>query len=1134
MNIKIVYFACLVPDVWYDIITEQLDELKELDLYHIASKIYMSVISENDNELIKLMKLIKEKYNKIELINVYKENVYEYPGLKTIYQIAEDDDDTYLLYFHSKGMTSKQHDVRKFLFKSTIENYEIAINEFQNNKDLDVVCAIPHENGFAFFNFFWVRSSFIRNYCNKPEITDNRYIWEVWIGTEYCRKKKVITYSPIIKYDQVKTHAEVWDVHNRIIQNHYYIADNTEQKIEIKPIDLNKFQNIDFNNIDFNNIDIETIDENIMEPINKPIVEMINEPIEVINEPIEVINEPIEVINEENNKDILNPYTIYEKYKNKNKIALDLGSDVGLATYMLAKKFKQVIANECDLDKVKIFEKNMKKYGLKNIKISKKKITNIKENKNNTTLKEFLYNAVYKFNEAVSFINCDLKGNEENIIEDLFHFAFNNKCNIFIKFDTDKWVNKDINRFKYLFSFFKNTNIKNYEFILFEPKNNSDLQLVKKNISVLVIGYNQYTYISKMVKQLENYTVDIIIADNCSSYQPLLDYYDKDYKYTLLKLPKNYGHKVYEEKFINYLLGDIFIITDPDLRFNDKLPKNFISNLIQISNQYRAARVGFALLIDTPDIRTELSYASMPIKQWEGRFWMNRIPDPNYELYNAPIDTTFCLMNYIYNKYQLSIRIAGNYTCKHLPWHINFHEELLDDEYDQYLINNKSTNFWEDKTKKIVKKEEIKKDIIEKEDIIKEEIIEKEDIIKEEIIEKEEDIIEDKIINLRNIKLIENSKNSIAINMGKNINNITHLLLDNFKFVISVEENKSNINIQSDNILNFINKIVNIKKNKNDITFKEMLFNNKFNSPISFINCDYDDGNEENILEDLLYYAFTNKVYISIKFSIDKWKNKDVSRFKYLFDCFTNTNIIEYLNNTNETTIFFTPNKNLSKDIYKNNMTVVIIGFNQYTYISNMVKQLEKYTTDIVIIDNNSTYLPLLDYYEKDYKYTVLKQSKNHGHKVYEQSFVSKIVGNIYFITDPDLKFNPKLPKDFIKQMIDISIYFEAEKVGFALTYNTSDIRKDCICFGKSIKDWEHQYWQVKLFYPNHEIYDAAIDTTFCLVNKQNKGGHYRVAGNYTCKHLPWHINFEKDLPKEEYDYYLNNNISTNYWKIKD
>ena len=214
-------------------------------------------------------------------------------------------------------------------------------------------------------------------------------------------------------------------------------------------------------------------------------------------------------------------------------------------------------------------------------------------------------------------------------------------------------------------------------------------------------------------------------------------------------------------------------------------------------------------------------------------------------------------------------------------------------------------------------------------------------------------------------------------------------------------------------------------------------------------------------------------------------------------------------------------------------MPCVIIGYNQLTYIKLMVKQLEKYTNDIIIIDNNSSYGPLLEYYKNEYKYTLLRQKENYGHKVYEKNFMNKIVGDMYILTDPDIEFNKEMPDNWIESLIKISNYFQAEKTGLALLYDAPDIRTDCICFGKNIYDWESQYWIYKFYYKNFEIYSAALDTSTCLVNKQNKNsGHYRVAGNFLAKHLPWHKNFEKNIPKDEYDCYLKNNVSSNYFKL--
>jgi hypothetical protein len=202
--IKIVYFAYLLPNIWLPIITEQLDALKSLELYEKAKNIYFSVIAD-DVELATLKSLLNEKYQKIEIINHYYENLYEYPGIKAVYDISnENEDDTIILYFHSKGMTSNQHGDRNKLFEKTIKNYELYINEFKTNKDLDVACALPHSNGFAYYNFFWIRSVYVKKWVNDPVPSPNRYIWECWIGNSYSKKENVVTYSPFLGYNTIE------------------------------------------------------------------------------------------------------------------------------------------------------------------------------------------------------------------------------------------------------------------------------------------------------------------------------------------------------------------------------------------------------------------------------------------------------------------------------------------------------------------------------------------------------------------------------------------------------------------------------------------------------------------------------------------------------------------------------------------------------------------------------------------------------------------------------------------------------------------------------------------------------------------------------------------------------------------
>ena len=200
MNIKIVYFTYLVPNKWEPIVLEQLEALYNITSLYEKASIYISLTddSESQHEFKKLRNIISSKYNKIHFINVFSKNVYEYPGLKSVYEVSTDNDSEYILYFHSKGMTSNQDLERGILFNYTIQNYQKYLDEMENNKEIDIASLIPCVKGFGYYNFFWARSSYINKYCSKPEyspsyIQHERYTWEIWIGNNYSRKNFIKT-----------------------------------------------------------------------------------------------------------------------------------------------------------------------------------------------------------------------------------------------------------------------------------------------------------------------------------------------------------------------------------------------------------------------------------------------------------------------------------------------------------------------------------------------------------------------------------------------------------------------------------------------------------------------------------------------------------------------------------------------------------------------------------------------------------------------------------------------------------------------------------------------------------------------------------------------------------------------------
>ena len=147
MKLKVVYFAYLLKDKWEKIVLEQLNCLVKCGLYNEAENIYMSVGYEEYSELTKLINLVKDNYPKIILLNMFKENLYEYPGIKTLYDISDFDNDTYILYFHSKGITSLDNvSIRQTLFKYTISNYKEYVNKFIEDKNIDISGIITHVN----------------------------------------------------------------------------------------------------------------------------------------------------------------------------------------------------------------------------------------------------------------------------------------------------------------------------------------------------------------------------------------------------------------------------------------------------------------------------------------------------------------------------------------------------------------------------------------------------------------------------------------------------------------------------------------------------------------------------------------------------------------------------------------------------------------------------------------------------------------------------------------------------------------------------------------------------------------------------------------------------------------------------
>jgi hypothetical protein len=220
------------------------------------------------------------------------------------------------------------------------------------------------------------------------------------------------------------------------------------------------------------------------------------------------------------------------------------------------------------------------------------------------------------------------------------------------------------------------------------------------------------------------------------------------------------------------------------------------------------------------------------------------------------------------------------------------------------------------------------------------------------------------------------------------------------------------------------------------------------------------------------------------------------------------------------------------------NFPVFINSFNRPTYLKSIIQQFNKYLIKPIIIDNNSSNPEVIDYLNKfnNEKFFLIRFNQNLGHNVIFIKDIYDHLPNYFAYTDCDIKLNDNLPKNFLKELSDLTNIFRSYKAGFALDINSANLKSLKNKFGNNIKEWESHFWAKQLKHHELEIFSAAIDTTFAVYNRQNEnlcGGKkkhnaIRVAGKYTAIHLPW-MKYDP-MPDSELKFYMENdskNIST-------
>ena len=212
---------------------------------------------------------------------------------------------------------------------------------------------------------------------------------------------------------------------------------------------------------------------------------------------------------------------------------------------------------------------------------------------------------------------------------------------------------------------------------------------------------------------------------------------------------------------------------------------------------------------------------------------------------------------------------------------------------------------------------------------------------------------------------------------------------------------------------------------------------------------------------------------------------------------------------------------------------IIINNYNRLGYLQRLISSLTmRGYNNIYIIDNNSSYKPLLDYYNKC-PYHIFRLKENVGYLSLWKTEIYKQFKNSYYVyTDSDLEIDKDCPDDFMSKFINvIESRSLCQKVGFGLRI---DNLPDYYKYKADVISWESQFWSDQV---EEGLYKAQIDTTFALYRPFCKGpansykDTYRTGFPYVVHHLPWYQNSAQ--LSEEDKYYIESISTSTHWSNK-
>lgn len=222
-------------------------------------------------------------------------------------------------------------------------------------------------------------------------------------------------------------------------------------------------------------------------------------------------------------------------------------------------------------------------------------------------------------------------------------------------------------------------------------------------------------------------------------------------------------------------------------------------------------------------------------------------------------------------------------------------------------------------------------------------------------------------------------------------------------------------------------------------------------------------------------------------------------------------------------------------------MLCFLTVYNQLTWPRAMAAECVRLGLTPILVDNASTYQPLLDWYadKAACPYEVLRRDVNGSCYGFFRAGWHYRINEPFILSDSDLDLSG-VPTDCVEHMRYLmDEHPEVTKVGLSLEINDLP---DHNVFKPNVVKHESRYWLdgYRLISPKDgvpAVYRAGVGATFAMYypsrrDKIDKDFYnaLRMERPYTARHLPWYLDLTPGKLSEELEYYYRSCDNIAHW----